>query len=501
MSTTGKDIETILKESIPGLTSGMQGMANRLTENDGFYGILDQAFKDLDSAVNEFAKDLEELELDTTYNNIAKNIGIIIDATDPMLTAITSQFEALKPLLERVQAIETAWAGALANAKALAGESYEDVGNGTGNNYGGNGNTITDPDQIDTSSLRWTNYNYKDIDQELINKYNIMSQEEFQKSLISGDLSGQNINAASKNEANQYSDYQAYLDDKYYQAFNKSSIDEYGRETYSYDASRILTANSPTGQGEYFYLNGKLWTDTPGVGKHPIYTEMQATSSYLQNFDSYVTPAETQSGYIPVAYSSGTQNPYLFDKTKMLGMMFEIIDPRIYENGHDKYVRAKLINDAFNKATTTISESIQFIPINALDSVDFAHLGWSKDIVQAFDTGGYTGVWNSSEGRMAMLHEKELILNKMDTANILSAVSMVRDIASALTTSVNLHIADKMSRILSASDFEQAEATPMEQKVYIEAHFPSANNAKEIEEAFDNLVLRATQSALKNPNR
>jgi hypothetical protein len=58
-----------------------------------------------------------------------------------------------------------------------------------------------------------------------------------------------------------------------------------------------------------------------------------------------------------------------------------------------------------------------------------------------------------------------------------------------------------MSRILSASDFEQAETTPMEQNVHIEAHFPNVNNSKEIEEAFDNLVLRATQAALKNPFR
>jgi hypothetical protein len=34
------------------------------------------------------------------------------------------------------------------------------------------------------------------------------------------------------------------------------------------------------------------------------------------------------------------------------------------------------------------------------------------------NTGGYTGAWGP-EGRIAMLHEKELVLNPDDTANFL----------------------------------------------------------------------------------
>jgi TP901 family phage tail tape measure protein len=46
------------------------------------------------------------------------------------------------------------------------------------------------------------------------------------------------------------------------------------------------------------------------------------------------------------------------------------------------------------------------------------------------ETGGYTGEFKG--GRVAMLHEKELVLNKIDTKNILDAVSMVRDFKSIL---------------------------------------------------------------------
>lgn len=48
--------------------------------------------------------------------------------------------------------------------------------------------------------------------------------------------------------------------------------------------------------------------------------------------------------------------------------------------------------------------------------------------VAAFDTGGYTGTGLGS-GKLAILHDKELVLNKTDTENMLKAVETVRDIS------------------------------------------------------------------------
>jgi hypothetical protein len=45
-----------------------------------------------------------------------------------------------------------------------------------------------------------------------------------------------------------------------------------------------------------------------------------------------------------------------------------------------------------------------------------------------FDTGGYTGEWGS-DGRLALLHQKELVLNADDTSKFLSAIEIVRNIA------------------------------------------------------------------------
>jgi hypothetical protein len=46
----------------------------------------------------------------------------------------------------------------------------------------------------------------------------------------------------------------------------------------------------------------------------------------------------------------------------------------------------------------------------------------------SFDTGGYTGEWGP-EGRLAMLHQKEIVLNAHDTENFLAAIGIVRDIS------------------------------------------------------------------------
>jgi len=43
-------------------------------------------------------------------------------------------------------------------------------------------------------------------------------------------------------------------------------------------------------------------------------------------------------------------------------------------------------------------------------------------------TGGYTGNWPEPNGRLAFLHQKELVLNADDTKNMLSAVNITRTI-------------------------------------------------------------------------
>ena len=53
-----------------------------------------------------------------------------------------------------------------------------------------------------------------------------------------------------------------------------------------------------------------------------------------------------------------------------------------------------------------------------------------------FDTCGYTGEWGT-DGRLAVLHQKELVLNQEDTANILDAVSLIRQMTLGTAQLIN----------------------------------------------------------------
>ncbi len=126
--------------------------------------------------------------------------------------------------------------------------------------------------------------------------------------------------------------------------------------------------------------------------------------------------------------------------------------------------------------------------------------GWLP--LTAFDTGGYTGNWAGSGGKAAILHEKELVLNQTDTQNILSAVGIVRhmdDLINNLNTATNAH----MANLTSGIGFTRFTATPntagaLDQNVHIEANFPGVRDAREIEEALNNLVNAASMHAFSN---
>ena len=113
--------------------------------------------------------------------------------------------------------------------------------------------------------------------------------------------------------------------------------------------------------------------------------------------------------------------------------------------------------------------------------------GSFKVTVQQFDTGGYTGSWGTS-GKLAMLHQKELVLNEQDTSNMLSAVQVVRDIMSTID------IPSLAANLISPTTPTFGTGT-LEQVVTIEANFPGVQDRYEIEEAFNNLINSASQFA------
>lgn len=133
-----------------------------------------------------------------------------------------------------------------------------------------------------------------------------------------------------------------------------------------------------------------------------------------------------------------------------------------------------------------------------ISSHEMGDLGWVKPS-QLFDTGGYTGSWGSGEGydpqgkngKVAFLHQKELVLNETDTSNLLNVINMVRQMTSQLKTGSFANVFS-----LSGADAaKQNQTTEIQQDVHITAEFPAVNSSAEIESALLSLNDRAIQYA------
>lgn len=123
----------------------------------------------------------------------------------------------------------------------------------------------------------------------------------------------------------------------------------------------------------------------------------------------------------------------------------------------------------------------------------YRDLGWiKKSQLSGYDTGGYTGTWGN-DGRLALLHQKELVLNKEDTANMLDAVNIIRNITGLLGNSV----LGKLAAATAGNIGTSVGNDVLEQNVHIDAQFPNVKDAREIEDALNNLVNMASMRANK----
>ena len=114
------------------------------------------------------------------------------------------------------------------------------------------------------------------------------------------------------------------------------------------------------------------------------------------------------------------------------------------------------------------------------------------ELVQSYDTGGYTGDWGP-EGKLAVLHEKELVLNAQDTENFLTATTMLHEISQMLDNNALLASLGMIN--LSAMTLNTEADKILQQDVTIHADFPNVTDHNEIEMAIDNLINAASQYA------
>lgn len=116
-----------------------------------------------------------------------------------------------------------------------------------------------------------------------------------------------------------------------------------------------------------------------------------------------------------------------------------------------------------------------------------------------FATGGYTGEFDGA--KLAFLHQKELVLNQEDTANILSAVDMVREMGDVFE-SIERALDGNGIAALALMNQRLSEPTinmspqQIEQTIHIDVvEFPNATSSDEIQQAFVSLANDALQYA------
>lgn len=174
--------------------------------------------------------------------------------------------------------------------------------------------------------------------------------------------------------------------------------------------------------------------------------------------------------------------------------------------GRDFYLSGKYVG-SFNGSgfTTKDAEIIQDMIDNGIWGKNYSAGAWPiyKSKTKTIDellksyglkTGGYTGDWAGDSGRLALLHQKELVLNQEDTQNILDSVTILRQLLSSATG----NIANRMFSLNNKNSIMQSLfGEGLEQNVHIDATFPNVNSKKEIEDALNEIINLAAQKALK----
>lgn len=130
--------------------------------------------------------------------------------------------------------------------------------------------------------------------------------------------------------------------------------------------------------------------------------------------------------------------------------------------------------------------------------VDYGSDKYSSYNLIGYDTGGYTGSWSdgnlaANNGKLAFLHQKELVLNETDTLNILKAVNAIRGMTENLKSgafdAVISRLNQEGSGLINPDNNEQS----LKQDIHIDASFPNVRDARDIEQAILNIADQATQ--------
>ena len=283
--------------------------------------------------------------------------------------------------------------------------------------------------------------------------------------------------------------------------FNKNDRVEYGSgdgsqswKVTGFDGTKVKLTNMYTGKSETIeYTQVTKNMNDPYISISSLTTKEKSYDSKGYSYDTYPWDKD----------GDGSDKDFrIYAKTKNGAYLMQRSDGKMdwatTQAEKEKFYTYKISDTTFSDPETSEGPS---------------HSSRGKKYkLSSFNTGGYTGQWfnGSKDGRLAMLHQKELILNETDTPKILDAVKTVRELsAGSISKNIENQLANTIAslensllRTYSSIDSMAAAAMQstnqlLEQAVQIDASFPGVRDSREIEEALKNLVNVASQHAYR----
>lgn len=246
-----------------------------------------------------------------------------------------------------------------------------------------------------------------------------------------------------------------------------------------------------------------------------------------KNMNYELQPAMVQTGIQTDILSgktnrSGDQYKYMYkqsksayDQTRQFNSknlshtynQFETISKKS-KNVADKFTTMGRNADTAKKKTIDLAEVLSSLP-GAENITPKTNSSGSKPVNRphttayptGYATGGYTGDWSGSgsnhEGRLAMLHEKELVLNKEDTKNILGAVSIQRKLMDNLS-SKKAFSKNSITNKINENINNSSSSKVVSQNITLTPSFPNVKTAADSRGVFENLIAEANTFIGKN---
>lgn len=145
-------------------------------------------------------------------------------------------------------------------------------------------------------------------------------------------------------------------------------------------------------------------------------------------------------------------------------------------DGKEIYVAQKDID------STVVNGSVKYFVVKGAQ--------WYEELPQ-YDTGGYTGEWGP-EGKLAWLHQKELVLNASQTEDLLMTMELLDSIIKQIDMMTMNNKINQMSAAMNQA-INTMYKEQVAQEVHIEANFPNATDRNEIYQAFEMLANDTSQ--------